>query len=253
VLIVCLSVAVACGDDAEDAPQLGNGGVTTSCENIDRLESYRYTIRVRLQTPAFEATPAAEPDATPPPLGAFAETLTALLSDFKIQGAHVAPDRTQAILQFRTDEVELRAVGDRRWERFGTVWQEQTQNGPDIGFLTPTLVCEEIVQEIASGLDRSQAEERSLNEIEADFYELDRADLHRLPELLGADPDTELPQNFQVGLWLAKDGQWPVRLTITAEDADEQGNPIGVSLYMDVRDVGDPGISIEPPVVVSED
>ena len=34
-------------------------------------------------------------------------------------------------------------------------------------------------------------------------------------------------------------------------DKDEQGNPISLSLFMEFRDLNDPGIQIEPPVLPS--
>ena len=219
-------------------------GVSASCEKIAALESYRYSIVVKLQAPAFQETPGATPGA---PLGEFADTLTALLSDFQISGAHVAPDRTQAILQFQEDEVELRAIGDRRWERFGATWEEQEAGSPDIGFLTPAVVCTDVVLEIAGGLDGSMTESEIVNGLETNRYTLDKADLSQLPELLGAAPGTELPDEFKVDVWLAKDGEWPVKLDINAEDTDEQGNPISMNLFMELRDVNDRGISIEAP------
>jgi len=243
--LLVLALAAACGGgDNASTPS----GVSASCDRIDSLQSYRYSILVKLQAPAFQSQPSASPAA---PLGEFAETLTALLSDFEITGAHVAPDRTQAILRFQEDEVELRAIGDRRWERFGTSWEEQQSPSPDIGFLTPSVVCSDIVQEIAAGLDESSGQEEDVNGVPADRYALDEADLSRLPELLGAGPGTELPERFRVDVWLARDGSWPVKLDISAEDKDEQGNPLSMKLYMEFRDVNDSGISIEEPAVSS--
>ena len=243
----CLIVTIAasaCGSGDDPPPRTAVGA---SCQGIDELDSYRYSIVVKLQAPAFETKPGASPAA---PLGEFAETLTALLSDFEIRGAHVAPDRTQAILQFEEDEVEVRAIGDKRWERFGTTWEHQTTPSPEIEFLTPTIVCEDIVLEIADGLDQSQAQEEEVNGVETARYTLDKADLSLLPQLLGAtDPGTELPDEFQVDVWLAKDGEWPVKLDISADDTDEQGNPLSMRLFMELRDVNDRGISIDEPVV----
>lgn len=242
----CLFVTIAasaCGSGDKTPPRTA---VAASCQGIDDLDSYRYSIVVKLQAPAFETKLGASPAA---PLGEFAETLTALLSDFEIRGAHVAPDRTQAILQFEEDEVEVRAIGDTRWERFGTTWEQQATPSPDIEFLTPSIVCEDIVLEIADGLDRSQAQEEEVNGVETARYTLDKADLSLLPQLLGTDPGTELPDEFQVDVWLAKDGEWPVKLDINAEDTDEQGNPLSMKLFMELRDVNDRGISIDEPVV----
>lgn len=240
--LLTLVLASACAGDGDGPSPVA--GVSASCDGIEKLDSYRYSIVVKLQAPAFQSTPGASPEA---PLGEFAEELTALLSDFEISGAHVAPDRTQAILQFKGDEVELRGIGDRRWERFGLTWEEQEATSPDIGFLTPVVVCSDIVLEIAGGLDASGGEAEVVNGIETERYSLDRADLSRLPELLGTATYTELPDEFQVDVWLASAGEWPVKLVISAEDTDEDGNPLSMKLHMEIRDVNDTGISIEAP------
>src|SRR6266571_1875454 len=114
--LVALAAAYACGGSGDNASGARGNSVNASCSSIDKLDSYRYSINVNLQSPAFSTSPSASPGA---PLSAFARTLNALLSDFQVHGAHVAPDRTQTILQFQQDELELRAIGDKQWERFG--------------------------------------------------------------------------------------------------------------------------------------
>ncbi len=240
-----VALLAACGGaESGGSPSPTSGTATASCDGINQLNSYRYSITVRLQSPAFGSAGQASPR---PPLSTFADTLTALLADLKIEGAHVAPDRTQAILKFQQDELELRDIGDRRWERLGTAWQAQGNPSSGIGFLTPPVVCQDIVEEIAPTLARLESQEETVSGVTSDHYTLGKTDLTRLPQLLGTDPNTRLPEQFQVDVWLARDGRWPVRLDIHAEDTDEQGNPIGVKLFMELRDINDPGISIEAP------
>jgi hypothetical protein len=225
-----------------------NGGAAAaSCDGIQALESYRYRFTIKLQSPAFEPTSGATPA---PPLTAFADTLAALLSDFTIDGAHVAPDRTQAILKFQQDEVEIRAIGNRSWVSVGGAFEQQESSG-DAALLTPDVVCRDIVQEIVGSLGEVDSTNETINGIETKHYELNEADLERLPELLGTDPNTDLPEKFQVDVWLARDGRWPVRLEIGAEDKDEQGEALGLSVSMEIRDVNDPGISVVEPATAS--
>ena len=243
-LILATAALTACGGGG------GAGGqAAASCDSISEIQSYRYTINLKLDSPAFQpgastATPAA-------PLSAFADALEALFSDLKLEGAFLAPDKTQAVLRFKDEELELREVGARSWIRVGSNWEEQDPAADEDTILTPDVVCRDIVHEIAPSLANSESERETINGIETDHYRLDKADIKRLPELLGAGPETELPDRFQVDVWLAREGRFPVRLDIGAEDTDEQGNPIGLSLYMEFRDLNDPGISIEPPVLSS--
>jgi hypothetical protein len=144
--------------------------------------------------------------------------------------------------------LELREVGDQSWIRVGAAWHQQDPT-QDETILTPDVVCKDIVEEIAPSLGEVDAQRETVNNVDTDHFRLDKADVKRLPELLGAGPETDLPDKFQVDVWLARDGRFPVRLDIGAQDTDEQGNPIGLSLFMEFRDLNDPGIAIEPPVV----
>src|SRR3990172_11082516 len=100
-----------------------NGGtsVDASCDAIKEIDSYRYTIALKLQSPAFEE----QAQATPDPLSVFTEALTDLFRDMELEGAYVAPDRSQAVLRFPGQELELRTIGDRSWVRVGGTWQDQ--------------------------------------------------------------------------------------------------------------------------------
>lgn len=227
------------------------GEAAASCESISEIESYRYSINLKLNSPAFDPSAAqGSPSAgTPaPPLSAFAQSLEALFSDLKLEGAFRAPDRTQVVLRFKGEELELREVGGTSWIRVGTNWHQQDPTQKET-ILTPNVVCKDIVEEIAPSLAEVEGKRETVNNIDTDHYQLDKADIKRLPELFGAGPETDLPEKFQVDVWLARDGRFPVRLDIGAEDTDEQGNPIGLSLFMEFRDLNDPGIAVEPPAV----
>jgi len=239
---VAAIVLTACGGSNEDA----EGQVTASCDSIREIQSYRYTINLKLQSPAFEN---ASSTGTPaPPLSAFAEALEALFSDLKLDGAFRAPDRTQAVLRFQDEELELREIGDNSWIRVDNTWREQdAEEGATT--LTPEVVCKDIVDEISPSLADADSERDNVNGVDADHYQLNETDLKRLPDLLGANAQTDLPDKYQVDVWLAREGRFPVRLDIAAQDKDEQGKPIGLSLFMEFRDLNDPGITIEPPVI----
>jgi len=247
-LLMALAVAcIACGGLGGGA----EGEVAASCDSISEIQSYRYSINLKLDSPAFDQTPAqgATSSGTPaPPLSAFAEALEALFSDLKLEGAYRAPDRTQVVMRFKGEELELREVGEQSWIRVGAAWQQQDAAQEET-ILTPDVVCKDIVEEIAPSLAKVDPERETVNNVETEHFRLDRADVKRLPELLGAGPETDLPDLFQVDVWLAREGRFPVRLDIGAQDTDEQGNPIGLSLFMEFRDLNDPGIAIEPPVV----
>jgi len=230
----------------------GGGGseaqAAASCDSIRQIQSYRYTINLKLQSPAFKM---ANSTATPaPPLGVFADPLEALFSDLKLEGAYRAPDRTQAVLRFKGELLELREVGGKSWIAVGNSWREQ-EPGKEETALTPGVVCKDIVDEITPSLADADSERETVNGVEADHYTLNEADLKRLPELLGTTGEAGLPEEYQIDVWLAREGRFPVRLQLGAEDKDGQGNPISLNLFMEFRDLNDPGIQIEPPVLPS--
>jgi hypothetical protein len=223
----------------------GGSGLQASCAAIQDIDSYRYSISLRLQSEAFQQ-PA---EATPSPLGEFAETLTSLLSDMQLEGSFVAPDRSQALLRFQDEELELRTIGDQSWIRIGDIWQEQAPTPDEDVLLTPASVCMDLVEDLAPSLAAVPGEEAMVNEIETFHYRLDKADLKGFPVLLGRSGEEGLPREFGVDVWLERNDGWPVRLEIVASDTDEEGQPISLELFMEFSDIDDPTIEIEPPPV----
>ncbi|TET94905.1 MAG: hypothetical protein E3J29_07690 [Dehalococcoidia bacterium] len=249
--LAALALWACGGGDSSTGPPDTGGTVTpspprveASCDTIQDIESYRYSITLRLEAPAFQ-----QPDeATPNPLSEFAEALADLFRDMELEGAFVAPDRSQAVLRFHEEELELRTIGDKSWIRVGATWQEQEPPGEDV-ILTPASVCADLVEDLAPSLAAATGEEDVVNGIETIHYHLDEADLKGLPELLGRSGEEGLPSEFGVDVWLERSDGWPVRLEITASDVDEGGEPISLELFMEFSDIDDPTIEIEPPPV----
>ena len=226
------------------APTPTPSRVKASCDAIQDIQSYRYSISLKLETEALGQTA----EATPNPLSEFAEALTALFSDMQLEGAFVAPDRSRALFRFPGEELEIRTIGDKSWIRRGAIWQEQQPPDED-ALLTPASVCSDLVEDLAPSLAAGSGEVELVNGIETIRYQLDEADLKGLPELLGRSGEEGLPSEFGVDVWLERNDGWPVRLEIVASDLDEQGQPISLELFMEFSDIDDPDIEIEPPPV----
>ncbi len=244
--VVVFAACAGGGDSGRGADSKGADPLVASCKAIGEIQSYRYTITLKLKSPAFQSATGSTPSE---PLSAFAEALTALFADMRLDGAYVAPDRSQAVLRFQNEELELRAIRDQSWVRVGTVWQEQGSSPEPGTLLTPRAVCEELVQELAQPLGEADSQPQTVNGIKTDRYRLDEADLKGLPELLGTSAGSALPNRFAVDVWLAREGRWPVRLQITAADTNEQGQPASLDLFMEFQDINDPTIRIEPPTL----
>jgi hypothetical protein len=234
-----LAVALAACGDSDDS------GVSASCEAFDEFASYRYSISVKMQLPGLQ------PGAPAPALGTYADSLAALLSDFKIDGAYVAPDRRQALLDFQGAQVELREVAGHRWERLGESWAPLADGAPAIDDLSPQLVCTDLVKALAPSMSSTGGEETEVNGITAHHYASDQANVASLRELLGVADGTELPEQFAVEAWFASDGDWPVRLSMKSHATDSTGSPAAVEFLMELRNVNDAAITIDEPAPAS--
>ena len=249
--LAALTIWACTGGDSNSASpgrDGGNGGdakVQASCDAIKEIESYRYTISLKLKSPVLEQ----QSTATPDPLGQFTQALTDLFSDMELDGAYVAPDRSQAVLRFPGQELELRTIGDKSWVRFGATWQDQESPPGEDAILTPAAVCADLVKDLAPSLAAGSGEEETVNGIQTIRYRLDKADLRGLPALLGRSGEEGLPSEFGVDVWLERNNGWPVQLEIAAADTGEDGEPISLELSMEFSEINDPTIEINPPPV----
>lgn len=242
---VLVLLAVACASGSRS----GIIASEISCDSFENLESYRFSLDLKLDAPAFQ-----DVETTTPldPLSAFADALTSLFSNMHLQGAYSAPDRSQVILDFGGEELEWRTIGDRTWVRLGDEWEEQTDDS-DNDLLTPEVICNDVVLGIAASLENASFEAETVNGIETYHYSIDVADLEALPALLLGPDATDLPDDLTFDLWLAQEGLWPVQINFAARDTDASGQSVELSLEMQVRDVNDPGILIEPPIADTAD
>ena len=229
----------ACGDDGgqpEAADQ--GGGVPVSCNSLGELQAYRYRVAVRFVSPAATAAP----QGTGEPLTAFIDALSGLFSDFTLEGAYLAPDRTQAILRFENEELELRSIGSEAWVRVGTTWQPE--DAGDAQLLTPAVVCRDIISAITPALAEVEPEAVTLNGLQTNHYRLTQADLTGTAPLSGIPVGTE----YAVDLWLAEEGRFPVQLRIVSSEPQGPAGTSNYQLSMEIRDINDRGIRIERPV-----
>jgi hypothetical protein len=205
-------------------------GTSGPVEAFAKLESYRMNMHFVLE-------------------GTATETPGALALD--LEGAFVAPDRTQTHVSASLGELELEeesiTVGGQTWVKTGDNWVEGEPQF-QLSDLSPASLLEGLGPDQLRFLKPSK---ETVNGVDSLRYSIDRADvetLRTLGALLGQDGDLEnLPEEFKVGLWLAEDGGWPVRVTMTARGTMDGSDEMSLDFSMDITDVNDPDISIEPP------
>jgi len=168
-----------------------------------------------------------------------------------LEGAFVAPDRSQATVSARLGELELEeetiTIGDQTWVKTGDVWVEGEAQF-DISDLSPASLLEDLQPDQLRVLKPTK---EAVNGVDSLRYSIDRTDIESLGSLSTLFGDGEgledLPEDFDIDLWLAEDGGWPVRLTMVAQGVIDGGDEISLDFSLDITDVNDAGIEIEPP------
>lgn len=217
--------------EATEAPEEA-AQVPVPTDAFAELESYRYSLRI-----SFESAELAEEG--------FGDV------SFDLTGAFVAPDRSQVRVQGDVGglalEEETITIGSRTWVRSGDTWREG-----EASFDTTDLAPNAFF----AGFDAEQLKvikpsDETVNGVDSLRYSVDKADVEQLQALSAIFGDgaalEDLPENFSLDLWLAKDGGWPVKMVMTARGASD-GEEINMELSMDITDVDSADIEIEPPV-----
>ena len=243
--LIVIIAASACGSGDKTSPRTA---VAASCRGIDELDSYPATpswSSSRLQRSRRNQAPA-----RPRRGGVRRDANRPVFPRFRDRGAHVAPDRTQAILQFEEDEVEVRAIGDRRW---GALWNY-------VGAADDALAGNRIPDARRSCARTSYC--KSLTGWtylprpgEEEVTDCRDSALHAgqgRPEPSAAAPPAPIraPRLRTNSRWMsiAKDGEWPSETGHQRRGYRRAGNPLSMKLFMELRDVNDRR-GIDEPVV----
>ena len=229
----------ACGGGEEQATKEAAatptpGGQAIPIASLAELKSFRYSITMHIEIPGLE-------DELFP-------GFAALLSDVEIRGASVAPDKSEMQMTLGESGQVMGAVviGERTWFSSGEEWTETPNRASDVSLLSPEKVSGSVIdEEVFAGAEPTK---EKMNGVDALHYTANQSGLGSLRELLGvAEPENDVPVETRMELWLTEDGGYPVRLMIDARGKDAEGEEVSVQLEMNVTDLNDPGIEIEPP------
>jgi hypothetical protein len=235
---------------ATPRPRPAHPVVAASC--LQSLHSYRFagTLALQIATPSGTATPAASD---------FAGSLANLLSNVSFKGSALAPDRTEATISFGgsgTQPLQIVRIGSKTWSRFGTgAWQQGNQIAGfgNILQFDPATLCQQSLTRL-EGSGQTPARE-TVNGIPSLRYQFSGAQLagtacgegggdRGTPTPIANSGATPTPPaaNFNLTLWVAQKGNYPVRVQV-------QGNPEGgaFSFALNVSDVNGKDIQISAP------
>jgi len=228
------------------SPSGGGSAQEVGCEFPSDIKSFRFEMTMKANLPT---TPEAGTPESEEPLGDFLGALSGLMGDMKMEGAIIVPDRSSMEMTIGGHEFgSFVQIGSQSWAKVAglTDWKEEPASD-ESGFLfSPIDFCETAEEDISSALSGLEGEEETVNGIETVHYHIDQADLTFLGEFLG---DTEdLPDEFAMDIWLAEDGNWPVRMTFAASGEDDNGQPLSFEISVEFKDFNDSSIKIEPPI-----
>jgi hypothetical protein len=226
----------------------GSSAQTVGCDFPSDIESFRFEMTMKANLPT---TPEAETPQSEEPLGDFLGALSGLMGDMKMEGAVIAPDRSSMEMTVGGHEFgSFVQIGSKSWMKVAglTDWTEEPASSDSDFLFSPMDFCETAEEDISSALSGLEGKKETVNGIETAHYHLDKADLTLLQDLLGGTEDLgKLPEEFNMDVWLAEDGDWPVRMSFKASGQDDNGQPLSFDIFIEFKDFNDSSIKIEPP------
>lgn len=236
------------GETAQPRP--AHPAVAANC--LQNLHSYRFdgTLALKVSTPTGSATPAAG-------AGDFAGSLANLLSNVAFKGSALAPDSTEATINFGgggTQPLQIVRVGSTTWSRFGTnAWQQGNQIAGlgNILQFDPATLCQQSLAQLDSA-GQTPAHE-TVNGIPSLRYQFSGAQLtgtafgerdRGTPTPIANSGATPTPPaaNFTLTLWTAEKGNYPTKVQVNG--SPEGG---GFAFVLNVSDVNGNDIQITAP------
>jgi hypothetical protein len=229
------------------ASPTGGSAQEVGCEFPSDIKSFRFLMTLKANLPSTPVAGTPEPDE---PLGDFLGALSGLMGDMKMEGAVIIPDRSSMDMTVGGHEFgSFVQIGSQSWMKVAglTDWTEQpASEGSDFLF-SPLDFCETTEEDLSSALSGLKGEKETVNGIETVHYSLDKADLTLIEDFLGGTEDLGLPDEFNMDVWLAEDGDWPVRMSFEASGEDDEGQPLSFEILVEFKDFNDSSIKIEPP------
>ena len=223
----------------------GSSAQAMGCEFPSDIKSFRFEMTMKANLPS---TPEAGTPAADEPLGDFLGALSGLMGDMKMEGAVIAPDRSSMEMTVGGHEFgSFVQVGSQQWMKVAglTDWTETPASDESELLFSPMDFCETAEEDLSSALAGLEGDKETVNGIETVHYHLDQADLTFFQDFLGGAED--LPNEFNMDVWMAEDGDWPVRMSFEASGEDDEGQPLSFEIFIEFKDFNDSSITIEPP------
>ena len=187
----------------------------------------------------------------------------------RVEGDFVAPDSHAFSSTFEffglSFSEEAVIVGEDAWYReTGGEWRATTRDDPDVqNALSLTSADPGFLQdpEFESNLSSLDSEDDVKNGVETRRYTITREQVQALSQLLGEDflQDAAGIEELEMTVWLEKESGAMVRAELSATAGAEalggdstfnlsEGATVIIEMTIDVTQIDDEGISVEPPI-----
>jgi hypothetical protein len=245
-----VALAAACNGGGEPGVEgtptpTGEDAALAPCEALQELTAYRYTTKLKLESPEPSETPVEPP---PTPISTITREFGgSFLFEYTIETSFVAPDRFEALMTADSGEpAAIITIGGQTWAQLEGSWRPVGQTY-DIPY-TPPIVCEGILPD----LDFSQAEpqEEMTNDVKTLHYTFFQVHSEEAwAKIYGPGSDLDiLLKEIDVDLWLEEKDNWPVRMELSSNGVYGDGRELRVHLLVDIRDANSSDIRVEPPL-----
>ena len=245
--ILAAALALACnGGNGDEGPAvIGTPDLSRACQLLIEADAFRYSFEYVIESPK-PPEPLETADVGDPAFG-FPPGAEDFTFGQQVEGSIINPDSAELVIKTlgTPGELPLVFIAGREWVNLGGDWIESTP--PSAVPFPPTDVCDAIVGDLdLSGAVPSQEE---ISGTEAFRYSVEQADIDPAGRLFGAKTrETGILEAYSVQAWIGvKDGR-PLRLEAESVGAYPSGRELRVELVLEIRDVNDKDISIEPPI-----
>jgi hypothetical protein len=171
-----------------------------------------------------------------------------------LKGAVEAPDNVSIDFYLADSETPVSSLiimGTQAWEKDSITGQWQSVDMADaesqVSGLLPADFWGDFPFDEVIGVSSDKGQE-TVNDVKAQHYQISDASgdtLAKLAQILGGDSEGQ-PETFSMDLWLAADGDWPVKATISA--TFPAGSDITqATIAWELTDANGGDISIQPP------
>ncbi len=257
-LSAVIAVTAACGNDgpsvgsptpqatAAATPIASPAALAAPCQTLVDAKTFRYVARRTYESPDTTETPTAE---MPLPSSTLTRDFGAepFSDEYVVDGSVVAPDRHYfKITATGGEPFGAIVIGSQLWWEEGGVWE--ARSGPLAVSYQPPGVCQAILSELDLGQAEPQREE--IDGLQTIHYSFPKnPSPSGMAQVFGENSDAALLVPApDVDVWLSEDGQELVRLELGGKGLYSDGRLLIVRLVIDVRDINDESITIEPPI-----